>query len=118
MKPLREPIPSVQMYEVSFSSLNRRPRASVIPLEEIIRTCHLSPVFGRASASSLHWTADTVLSEAPSFYLNPYLRHHDFFFLRFKLGIYLQEVQRLQVVRQETQAAQERHRKRRKIGIK
>jgi len=75
-------------------------------------------VFGHASASSLRWTADTVLSEAPSFYLNPYLRHHNFFFLRFKLSIYLQEVQQLQTARQEAQAANEMCRKRHKVGKK
>ena len=67
MKPLCEPVPSIHMYEVSFSSHNRRPQASVIPLYEIIWTCHLISVFSQASASVLRWTADTVLSEAPSF---------------------------------------------------
>ena len=119
MKPLREPIPSIHMHEVSFSSHNHRQRASIIPLNDVLQTCHLIPVFGRASASSLGWRAETVLDEAPSFYLNPYLRHHDFFFLRFKLGMYLQEAQQLEAARQEAQKARgRRSTKRRRVGLK
>jgi len=89
------------MYEVSFSSQNRRQRASVIPLTDIVQSCHLMPVFGRASALSLGWTAEAVLHEATSFYLNPYLRHRDFYFLRYKLDIHLQkEEQRQEQIRQ------------------
>jgi len=54
---------------------------------------------------SLHWTAKTVLHEASSFYLNSYLRHYDFFFLHYKLSIYLEEAQRLEAARQEAQKA-------------
>ena len=91
----------------------------MIPLHQILQTCHLIPVYGHADASSLGWTAKRVLYEAPSFYLNPYLRHHDFFFLRFKLGIYLEEVHRVEAVRQEVQNVRERMSlKRRRIGLK
>ena len=113
MKPLRDPVPNIHMHEVSFSSHNHRQRASVIPLCDVLQTCHLIPVFGRASAMSLHWTAETVLHEAASFYLNPYLRHYDFFFLRYKLGIYLEEAQRLEAARQEAEKARERKKRRR-----
>ena len=41
------------------------------------------PQFGNSSAIDLGWTAATVHQEATTLYLNPYLRHYDFFFLRF-----------------------------------
>ena len=82
------------MYEVSFSSHNRRQRASIIPLIDIVQTCHFIPVFGRASAQCLGWTAETVFHEATSFYLNPYLCHRDFYFLRYRLEMYLLEEDR------------------------
>lgn len=91
MKPLHKFTAGLGMYEVSFSSHNRRQRASVIPLTDIVQTCHLILVFGCASARSLGWTAETVLHEATSFYLNPYLRHRDFYFLRYRLEMYLLE---------------------------
>lgn len=47
----------------------------------VTRTCHLIPRFG--SKIDRTWTMDNVLDIAPAFYLNPYLRHHDFFLLRY-----------------------------------
>ncbi|KAF8189632.1 hypothetical protein BJ912DRAFT_1058887 [Pholiota molesta] len=90
-KPLRHPVPGIGMYQVSFSSQNHRRRASIIPITDIVRTCHLIPVFGSASAQDLGWTAEKVVSEAPSFYLNPYLRHHDFVLLRHQVDLHLDE---------------------------
>jgi len=77
------------MLQVSFSSQNHRQRASVIPLTDVQQSCHLIPAFGRGSAKELGWIAEKVLQEAPSFYLNPYLRHYDFYFLRYMLERYL-----------------------------
>ena len=68
---------------VSFSSQNRCPRASIIPVSEIIQTCHLIPQFGQSSAKDLGWNAATVHQTASAFYLNPYLQHYDFFLMRF-----------------------------------
>jgi len=47
------------------------------------------PCFGNSNAFDLGWTAATILDEAPSFYLNPYLRHYDFNLLRYSLDSYL-----------------------------
>jgi hypothetical protein len=88
-KPLREPVDGLGMLQVSFSSHNHRQRASVIPLTDVQQSCHLIPAFGHASAKELGWTAEKVLQEAPSFYLNPYLRHYDFYFLQYMLEKYL-----------------------------
>jgi len=100
MKPLHKFTAGLGMYEVSFSSHNRQQRASIIPLMDIVQTCHLIPVFGRASAWSLGWTAETVLHEATSFYLNLYLHHRDFYFLWYRLEMYLlEEDQRQEQIR-------------------
>lgn len=88
-KPLRTPVDGLGMYKVSFSSHNHRQRASVIFASDILRTCHLMPCFGNSNAFDLGWTAATVLDEAPSFYLSPYLRHYDFHLLRYSLDSYL-----------------------------
>lgn len=48
--------------------------------------CHLSPHFGRAVNPT--WESDTVLNIAASFHLNPYLRHHDFFLLRYQVALF------------------------------
>ena len=77
-KPLRAPMDGLGMYKVSFSSYNHRQCASVILTLDILHTCHLMPCFGNYNAFDLGWTAATVLDEAPSFYLNPYLCHYDF----------------------------------------
>ena len=53
---------------------------------EIVRSCHLIPVFGRSVDST--WTSDRVLDQAKLFYLNPYLRHHDFYLFRYLVDSY------------------------------
>jgi len=88
-KPLREPVDGLGMLQVSFSSHNRRQRASVIPLTDVQQSCHLIPAFGSGSAKELGWTAEKVIQEAALFYLNPYIRHYDFYFLQYRLERYL-----------------------------
>lgn len=82
-KPLRVPTEPLGIYQVSFLSHNCRRRASIIPASHILQTVHLIPNFGRVV--DLTWASDTILDEAPSFYLNPYLRHYDFYLLRYLL---------------------------------
>lgn len=94
-KDFRNPIEGIGMYQTSLSSRNHRQRASIIPLSQIQRTCHLVPVYGSQSATSLGWTPSSIITEAPTFYLNPYLRHHDFYLLRYRVDMYL-EAQRTQ----------------------
>jgi hypothetical protein len=90
-KPFRHPVPEIGMYQVAFSSRNHGRRTSVIPITDIVRTCHLIPTFGSACAQDLGWTPYTIFKEATSFYLNPYLRHHDFVLLRYLVDIHQDE---------------------------
>ncbi|KAJ6572359.1 hypothetical protein B0H10DRAFT_1722447, partial [Mycena sp. CBHHK59/15] len=46
-KPLKAPDPNVRMHEVSLSSRNHRQNSSIIPITEILRSCHLIPAFGK-----------------------------------------------------------------------
>jgi hypothetical protein len=74
------------MYETSY---DRRPggrgrwpiRASIIPVVDIQRSCHLIPQFGQRC--NIDWNSAEILDQAKKFYLNPYLRHRDFFHLRY-----------------------------------
>ena len=85
-KPLRDPGLITGMYNVSLSSQGGGQRASIISVSEIERTCHISPHFGHAVDPT--WESDTVLNLAVSFYLNPYLRHHDFFLFRHQVALF------------------------------
>ncbi|KAF8121357.1 hypothetical protein K438DRAFT_1913726 [Mycena galopus ATCC 62051] len=80
-KPLQKPVPGLDMHLVSLSSRNLRQRSSIISVQDIVRSCHLIPVFGRAVDPG--WTSNSVLDLCKSFYLNPYLRHHDFYLFRY-----------------------------------
>ncbi|KAJ6571039.1 hypothetical protein B0H10DRAFT_2107030 [Mycena sp. CBHHK59/15] len=85
-KPLKAPDPNVRMHEVSLSSRNHRQNSSIIPITEILRSCHLIPAFGKSVNPT--WTSDRVLDQCKSFYLNPYLRHHDFYLFRYLVDLY------------------------------
>lgn len=85
-KPLQSPVVGIGLHQVSLSSRNLRQRSSIIPVSTIVRSCHLIPVFGRSM--NLGWTSDTVLDLCKSFYLNPYLRHHDFYLFRYLVAIH------------------------------
>jgi hypothetical protein len=82
--------PDMQMF---VASLDRRRtgahwavRSSIIPVTDIQRTCHLIPQFGKRC--SIDWTSAEVLDQAKKFYLNPYLRHRDFFLLRYLMRLH------------------------------
>ncbi|KAJ6582767.1 hypothetical protein B0H10DRAFT_1926495 [Mycena sp. CBHHK59/15] len=85
-KPLKQPVPNIGMHEVSLSSRNHRQNSSIIPVPDIVRSCHLIPVFGCSADPA--WTSDNVLDQCKSFYLNPYLRHHDFFLFRYLVDLH------------------------------
>ncbi|KAF8057386.1 hypothetical protein FPV67DRAFT_1724001, partial [Lyophyllum atratum] len=80
-KPLRTFEKNLGMYQTSFSSQNHRQRASIIKASQLFSSCHLIPCFGRAANPA--WGSESVINDAPSFYLNPYLRHFDFYHLRY-----------------------------------
>ncbi|KAF8159953.1 hypothetical protein B0H34DRAFT_655320, partial [Crassisporium funariophilum] len=69
------------MSQTSFSSQNHRQRASIITASQLFSSCHLIPYFGRTINPG--WGTDSVIDLAPTFYLNPYLRHFDFYYFRY-----------------------------------
>ena len=78
--PLQLYIPSLGMYQVTRSFRNRYRRASIIPVDQIVRSCHLIPKFGKKIGRT--WNAENVLDSADTYYLNPDLRLHDFIHFR------------------------------------
>jgi hypothetical protein len=78
--PLQSFNPSLGMYQVTRSFRNRYRRASIIPVNQIIRSCHLIPKFGTKIGRT--WNAENALDSADTYYLNPDLRLHDFVLFR------------------------------------
>lgn len=73
---------ATDMYKISPSTRNGGyGNLSVIPITHIVRSCHLIPLFGKQVDYS--WTQQNILKASPEFFLNPYLRHLDFFLLRY-----------------------------------
>jgi hypothetical protein len=85
-KPLKPPVANIRMHEVSLSSRNLRQNSSIIPITHILRSCHLLPSFGKSVDPT--WTSDRVLDQCKLFYLNPFLRHHDFYLFRYLVDLY------------------------------
>ncbi|KAI9057363.1 hypothetical protein FKP32DRAFT_1584219 [Trametes sanguinea] len=69
------------MYVVSPSTRQRQRFASIIPLSDIVRTCHLIPCWGKRIQRRVI-VGDILDNTSLRFFLNPYLRHHDFVLLR------------------------------------
>lgn len=82
--PFRQRDPETGMFKVSHSTRNFRRHASIIPITQILRSCHLLPVWGKRADPT--WTSSNVLDKCTRFFVNPYLRHHDFVLFK-----YLQE---------------------------
>ncbi len=78
---MRSRDPDTGMFKISKSTRNHRRRASIIPITQIIRSCHLLPVWGKRVDRT--WNTRNVLDKCPRFHLNPYLRDHDFVLLRY-----------------------------------
>ncbi|KAI5886664.1 uncharacterized protein SCHCODRAFT_02517285 [Schizophyllum commune H4-8] len=87
------------MFRIKRATRQGVQHSAVIPVTNIVRSCHLIPQFKRSVDRT--WTATNVLDEAPHFYLNPYLRHHDFYLLRYLYERYRRERERLERERQE-----------------
>ncbi|KZP30194.1 hypothetical protein FIBSPDRAFT_908162 [Athelia psychrophila] len=79
--PLRVFDTDLGMYQVSPSTRIESRRASVIPVTQIHRSCHLFPQFKKSIDPS--WDTNNVLKECKTFYVSPYLRHHDFYLFRY-----------------------------------
>lgn len=76
----------IGMYSVSPSTRGGGyGNTSIIPITHIARSCHLIPVFGETMDRSL--TQETALKNSPAVFLNPYLRHIDFFLLRYLTSV-------------------------------
>ncbi|KAF8874590.1 hypothetical protein BD779DRAFT_1613547 [Infundibulicybe gibba] len=69
--PLRERHPDSGLHSVRRSMQNRTPAAEIIPLQEIVSSCHLTPKFGSTYRGS--WTPEEALEECNSFSLNKYI---------------------------------------------
>ena len=67
--PLRSYSSNVGMYQVRRSTQMGRRRASIIPIEQIVQTCHLIPKFGRSVPAGL--TSENALEKVDTFYINP-----------------------------------------------
>ncbi|KAJ3557367.1 hypothetical protein NM688_g1510 [Phlebia brevispora] len=63
----------VGMYSIARSTRNGEHRASVIPITNIVRSCHLIPAWGRSTVD-LVLRRDHTLEHGGRYYLNP-LRH-------------------------------------------
>jgi hypothetical protein len=74
--PFRGPHADSRLYSVTHASRNRRPAIEIIPVEHIVRSCHLIPHFGAHCPRS--WTSRNVLETAGSFYYNPYVSVTEF----------------------------------------
>ncbi|EIM79626.1 uncharacterized protein STEHIDRAFT_69183 [Stereum hirsutum FP-91666 SS1] len=85
--PLREADPISGMHIVSRSTRQHQRFATVIPITEIARSCLLTPK-PRQSHIPRTWTTDNVVEECETFFLNPYLRDDDFYFLRHLPALY------------------------------
>jgi hypothetical protein len=79
-KLLRTPDLEHGMYKTSHSSHQHHRNASVIPISQIARSCHLILVFGQEINAG--WTTHNVLEESKEFYVNHYLHHLDFVLMR------------------------------------
>ncbi len=66
------------MYSVARSTRQSRRFVSIIPIMQIVRTCHLIPVYRRAMDRRMN--SENALESGTRFYVNPYVRHHDFVF--------------------------------------
>jgi hypothetical protein len=84
------------MYRISRSTHMGGTRSSIISVDQILRTCHLSPWYGRACNPD--WDSANVLDEAKEFYLNTYLRHHDFHLLRYKTRLHERKLEEQQAL--------------------
>lgn len=70
------------MYKIAASTRGGgHANTAVIPITHIVRSCHLIPAFGEQIDRS--WTRENILRQSANFFLNPYVRHLDFFLLRY-----------------------------------
>jgi hypothetical protein len=64
------PGPNHLLYKVTRLTHNGRRRASIIPVNTILRSVHLFPVFGQHTPQE--WNTFSVLELCTTFYINPF----------------------------------------------
>jgi hypothetical protein len=79
--PLSTTDPDLGMYMIGASTKNHRRRATVVPVSQIHRSCHLIPKFGKGRIDPT-WHSANILDQNIKFYVNCYLRHLDFILFR------------------------------------
>jgi hypothetical protein len=67
------------MYKISRSYIHGDRLASIIPINNIVRSVHLFPKFGPVAPHM--WTSDNVLDNCSVFFVNPYSDRSMFAFL-------------------------------------
>ncbi|OCH85606.1 hypothetical protein OBBRIDRAFT_739626, partial [Obba rivulosa] len=72
------------MHILTRSTRQHRQYATIVPVTDIMRSCHLIPVWGPQMDRS--WTSETALAKAKKYWLNCYLRHQDFVELHYILN--------------------------------
>ncbi|TFK72613.1 hypothetical protein BDN72DRAFT_894595 [Pluteus cervinus] len=107
-RPLQRPSVENGMYKVSLDKRSQYIHSGVIPITDILQTCHLIPKFGASVDDS--WNPKNVLDKAASFYLNPYLRIRDFVLFRY-------QVWRSQQRESEIEEEREQRRKRARFAL-
>jgi hypothetical protein len=69
--PLQLYSPSLGMYQITHSFRNRYRHTFIIPVDQIVWSCHLIPKFGNKVGHT--WNAKSVLDSIDTYYLNPNL---------------------------------------------
>ena len=75
--PLRPPDTDSRLHLVSRSIRHHAPVAAVIPVEDIVCTCHLIPKYGTRHRPGA-WASEDALEICKTFYLNKYIRPSTF----------------------------------------
>lgn len=70
--PLRTPDPDSLLHSVTRSYQHGRPLAEIIPLTDIVSSCHLIPKFG-TNFHPARWNNVEILDNWKSFTLNKYI---------------------------------------------
>ncbi|KAJ3847772.1 hypothetical protein EV368DRAFT_50596, partial [Lentinula lateritia] len=83
----KDPVKDLNLFKLSYSFRQHYPHCSIIPVTQIIQTCHLYPVYGCSVDAT--WTSDNILDKCSSFYLNVYLRHRDFLLFRHWIDMFI-----------------------------
>lgn len=81
--PFRASDPTNGLFSVSHSTRMGHPNAEVMPINRIVRSCHLIPLYGRAKDPQ--WTSENVRDLCRTFLVNAYFDVHSF--TLFKAGV-------------------------------